>query len=110
MEKVLKFRGSHILPRAPAISNVQEFFRQNKAKTLSGGGGGGIGTSANASPSNLLLAGVGKTIQIYYGAYGDAFANGAVSESYPNVSGSSHVHDRFSRGRGELVWAADILD
>ena len=50
-----------------------------------GGGGGGIGTSANAGPSNLLLAGVGKTIQINYGAYGDAFANGAVSESYPNV-------------------------
>jgi len=74
------------------------------------GGAGGIGTSANASPSNLLLAGVGKTIQIYYGAYGDAFANGAVSEFYPNVSGSSHVHDRFSRGRSELVWAADILD
>jgi len=34
------------------------------------GGAGGIGTSANASPSNLLLAGVGKTIQVYYGAYG----------------------------------------
>ena len=49
------------------------------------GGGGGIGTSANASPPNLLLAGVGKTIQINYGTYGDVFAYGAVSESYPNV-------------------------
>ncbi len=51
IEKVLKFRGSHFLPRAPAISNAQEFFRQSKAKTLSGGGGVGFGTPAIGFPT-----------------------------------------------------------
>jgi len=49
------------------------------------GSGSGIGSSANASPPDLLLPGVGKTVQINYGAYGDVYANGAVSVTYLNV-------------------------